>query len=151
MADINSVTIAGRLTRDAELSYTNSGMAMVKLGVALNTRKKEGDQWVDEAHFFDVVLWGKQGESLANYLTKGKQVAIEGSLRQNRWEKDGQSHSKVVINANNIMLLGGRDNNNEAGQSPVRSNYERSPDKNMAPKRAKPAISESDFEDDIPF
>jgi single-strand DNA-binding protein len=109
MADVNHVILIGRLTRDAELKYTSGGMAVCKFAIAVNKRRKHGEQWVDEANFFDIVLWGKQGESLNQYLVKGKQVAVEGELHQNRWEQDGQSRSKVEVNANNVQLLGGTD------------------------------------------
>jgi len=74
MADINHVVLVGRLTRNAELKYTNNGSAVSKFGLAINQRRKKDDQWVDEAHFFDIVLWGKTAESLNQYLVKGKQV-----------------------------------------------------------------------------
>jgi single-strand DNA-binding protein len=106
MADINHVVLVGRLTRDAELKYTAGGQAVCKFSIAINRRRKSGDQWVDEANFFDIVLWGRQGESLNQYLVKGKQVGIDGELRQDRWEQDGQNRSKVEIVANNIQLLG---------------------------------------------
>ena len=109
MADINSVVIVGRLVRDAELKFTANGSAVTKLSIAVNRRKKSGDSWVDEAAFFDVTIWGKQGEALSKYLTKGKQVGIEGELRQDRWEQEGKSRSKVYISANNVQLLGGID------------------------------------------
>ena len=106
--DINHVVIVGRLTRDAELRYTNSGSAVANISLAINTRRRRDDQWVDEAHFFDAVGWGKTAESLSPYLTKGKQIGLEGELRQNRWEQDGQRRSKVEIFTRNIQLLGGR-------------------------------------------
>ena len=107
MADINHVVLVGRLTRDAELKYTSSGIAVCNFAIAVNRRRKTGDDWSEEASFFDVVLWGRQGEALNQYLVKGKQVAIDGELRQNRWEQDGQTRSKVEIVANNIQLIGG--------------------------------------------
>jgi single-strand DNA-binding protein len=107
MADLNHVTVIGRLTRDAELKYTANGQAVCKFSVAVNRRRKSGEQWVDEPNFFDVVLWGRQGETLNQYLVKGKQVGVEGELRQDRWEQDGQNRSKVEIVANNLQLLGG--------------------------------------------
>jgi len=115
MADINHVVIVGRLTRDAELKYTASGQAVCKFSVAVNRRRKNGDQWEDEANYFDVVLWGRQGESLNQYLLKGKAVGVDGELRQDRWQQDGQNRSKVEIVANNIQLLGG--NPGGSGQS----------------------------------
>jgi single-strand DNA-binding protein len=107
MADINQVVLVGRLTRDAELKYTAGGQAVCKFSVAVNRRKKSGEQWVDEANFFDIVLWGRQGESLNQYLVKGKLVGVNGELRQDRWEQDGQNRSKVEIVAANLQLLGG--------------------------------------------
>ena len=114
--DINKVMLVGRLTRDAELMYTNSGFALCKFSLAVNRRRKQGEQWVDEANYFDLNLWGRRGESLNSYLTKGTQVAVEGQLRQERWEQDGQKRSKVTIEAVNIQLLGGRSENQSFGQ-----------------------------------
>ena len=107
MADLNRVTLIGRLTRDAELKYTSGGMAVCKFSIAVNKFRKSGEQRTEETHFFDIVLWGRSGESLNQYLIKGKQVAIDGELRQNRWEQDGQPRSKIEIVANNVQLLGG--------------------------------------------
>lgn len=109
MVDINSVTLIGRLTRDGELKYTNSGLAVLKFSLAVNRKKKSGDQWIDEVSYFDIVLWGKQGEAIQKYLQKGKQVAVSGELHQNRWEQDGQNRSKVEVVASNVQLLGGGD------------------------------------------
>ncbi len=117
--DINIVTLVGRLTREAELKYTNSGLAVCKFSLAVNRRKRSGDQWTDEVSYFDIVLWGKQGEAIQQYLGKGKQIAVSGELRQNRWEQDGQNRSKVEIVASNVQLLGGGGNsgNNSGGYS----------------------------------
>lgn len=112
MADVNHVTIIGRLTRDSELKYTSGGMAISNFSIAVNRRRKNGDQWVEEASFFDINLFGKSAEGLKPYLTKGKQIAVEGELRQDRWEQDGQPRSKVVIVANNVQLLGGNSSGN---------------------------------------
>ena len=140
--DLNCVVLIGRLTRDAALTYTSGGMAVCKFAVAVNRRRKQGEQWVDEASFFDIVLWGKSGESLNQYLVKGKQVAVEGELYQNRWEQDGQPRSKVEIMANNVQLLGG-DKNTQGS----------SPDARNSPSRAPQGYSDAhpDFESDIFF
>ncbi|MBN1685059.1 MAG: single-stranded DNA-binding protein [Spirochaetales bacterium] len=144
MADINRVILVGRLTRDAELRYTGGGTAVCKFSVAINRRKKTGDRWEDEAHFFDVVLFGKQGEAINQYLVKGKQVGIDGELRQNRWEQDGQPRSKVEIAAFNVQLLGGGGRGGQTQAQPRDGdsfeNYDNAP--------AEPA---GEFEDDIPF
>lgn len=106
MVDINRVVLIGRLTRDAELKYTSSGQAVCKFSIAVNRRRRNGDQWEDEANFFDIILWGKTGENLHQYLIKGKTVAVDGELRQDRWQQDGQSRSKVDVMANVVQLLG---------------------------------------------
>ena len=136
MADINHVVLVGRLTRDAELKYTGTGMAVSNFSLAINRRRKSGDEWVEEAHFFNVVVWGRVAEALSPYLVKGKQVGIQGELRQNRWEQDGQPRSRVEINASNVQLLGGR---GQTATSGGETEYE-----------APPPPSD-DFEDDIPF
>ena len=141
MADINRVILVGRLTRDAELRYTSGGMAVCKFALAINRRKRSGERWEDEAHFFDVVLFGKQGEAINQYLVKGKQVGIDGELRQNRWEQDGQKRSKVEITAFNVQLLGGGRGGQTDDKGP--DTY----DNSYAPSQD----SGSEFEDDIPF
>lgn len=115
--DINRVNLIGRLTRDAELMYTNSGFALCKMSVAVNRRKKEGDRWTEEPNFFDISLWGKRGEALNQYLQKGAQIALEGHLKQERWEQDGAKRSKVIVEAENIQLLGGKKDSQPQQQS----------------------------------
>ena len=111
MADINRVTLIGRLTKDSDLKYTQGGLAISNFSIAVNRRRKSGDQWIDEVSYFDINLYGKPAESLKQYLTKGKQIAVDGELRQDRWEKDGQNHSRIVSIANNVQLLGGNSEN----------------------------------------
>ncbi len=147
MADINHVVLVGRLTRNAELKYTNSGAAVSKFSLAINQRRKKDDQWVDEAHFFDIALWGKSAESLNQYLVKGKQVGVEGQLRQNRWEQDGQARSKVEIFATNVMLLGGGSGGGRQGSPAPSESRGGAPD--IPPDGGQPAPD--NFEDDIPF
>jgi len=107
MQDINTVNITGRFVRDIEMKYTNSGMAIGSFALAVNGRKKVGDSWEDEANFIDCTLFGKQADALAKYLVKGKQVAVTGRLKQDRWEKDGQKRSKLGVIVDSIVLFGG--------------------------------------------
>src|SRR3972149_6355542 len=107
MAGINHVVLVGNLTRDAELKFTNAGLAISKFSLAVNRRTKKGDTWQDEVAFFDAVFMGKGAEAVSQYLLKGKQVGIQGELRQNRWEQEGQKRSKVEIFVTNLQLLGG--------------------------------------------
>jgi single-strand DNA-binding protein len=153
MADLNHVVLIGRLTRDAELKYTANGMAVCKFSIAVNRRRKNGDQCVDEANFFDIVLWGKQGESLNQYLVKGKLVGVDGELRQDRWEQDGQNRSKVEIVANNIQLLGGNPGSGGYGQGSGGYQDRRGEAPDQAPRERtgdSPAGNDG-FADDIPF
>ena len=149
MADINHVTLVGRLTRDAELKYTNSGQAVSNISLAVNQRRRRDEQWVDEAHFFDCVVWGRTAEVLNQYLVKGKQVGVEGQLRQNRWEQEGRTRSRVEISVNNIQLLGGRNDaapRDEPGAAPG------APPASAAADRGGGQIPPADeFGDDIPF
>ncbi|MCR4676711.1 MAG: single-stranded DNA-binding protein [Sphaerochaetaceae bacterium] len=132
--DINVVVLVGRLTRDCEVRSTQAGMSICRFSVAVNRRKKSGDTWTDEANFFDVVLMGKSADSLKPYLTKGRQVSVEGELRQSRWEQDGQAHSRIEIMANNVQLLSspGAQNSSDSGSY---GNVQRS---NPAPAQQKP-------------
>lgn len=155
MADINHVVLVGRLTRDAELKYTTGGQAVCKFSIAVNRRRKSGDQWVDEANFFDIVLWGRSGESLNQYLVKGKLIGVEGELRQDRWEQDGQNRSKVEIVANNIHLLGGGGTGAGGGgqYSGAPAYQERRSEgggQDRPPSRDVPPADDG-FTDDIPF
>jgi single-strand DNA-binding protein len=146
MADINHVVLVGRLTRDAELKFTNTGLAICTFSIAINRRVKSGDKWTDEANFFDITLFGKQGEGVSQYLTKGTQVAIDGELRQDRWEQDGQKRSKVKIVANNLQLLGSRSGSGGGGPDRMPKDYD-------GPGDSGPAETggAGSFEDDIPF
>lgn len=95
---INSVTVCGNLTRDAELTYTQGGTPVLKVGIAVNERVKDGDEWTDRANFFDAVMYGNRAEKLAAHLSKGNKVGITGKLRQERWQaQDGGNRSRVVI------------------------------------------------------
>jgi single-strand DNA-binding protein len=141
MADINLVVLVGRLTRDAELKYSNTGVAITNLSLAVNLRTKKEDTWQDEGHFFDAVLIGRRAEALAQYLVKGKQVAIQGELRQNRWEQEGQRRSRVEVFVRDIQLLGGRSGAPTQEEAAPRERTQGGKEVPMA----------DDFDDDIPF
>lgn len=117
MTDINKTVLVGRLTRDIEIKYTNSGAAIGNLSIAVNRSRKQDDQWIDETSFFDVKIYGKTAESLRPYLTKGKQITVEGFLKQERWQKDGQNFSRVIVGVENVQLLGGNSGNDSQQQN----------------------------------
>jgi single-strand DNA-binding protein len=153
-ADLNHVVLIGRLTRDAELKYTANGQPVCKFAIAVNRRKKVEDKWEEEASFFDIVLWGRQGEALTQYLVKGKMVGVDGELRQDRWVQDGQNRSKVEIVAVNVQLLsggGGGGAPSSYGQGPSNQGGGRSggDDKGFSPPDD--SAGNDDFANDIPF
>jgi single-strand DNA-binding protein len=108
MNNINRVVLTGNLTRDPELRSLPSGTAVCSLRVACNTRRKSSDgEWVDKPNFFDVTVWGGQGESAARYLSKGRAVAIDGRLEWREWEaQDKGKRQAVDIIADSVQFLG---------------------------------------------
>jgi single-strand DNA-binding protein len=105
--NINRVIITGNLTRDPELRSTSGGTPVCSLRVAVNSRRKEGDQWVDKPNYFDITVWGAQGENCAQYLAKGRPVAIDGRLNWREWEdKEGNKRQTIDIIADSVQFLG---------------------------------------------
>ncbi len=118
-SNVNVVVITGNLTQDPELRHTGGGTAVCELRVAVNTRRKDGQtgEWVDKPNYFNVTVWGAQGENCANYLSKGRPVAVEGRLDWREWEaKDGSGKRQAVqIVANSVQFLGSRDGSGGGG------------------------------------
>lgn len=144
--NINNVVLVGNLTRDAELTYTNSGFQISKMSIAINRSVKKNDQWTDEVSYFDLVGLGKRYESLNQYLTRGSSIAVSAHAKQERWEKDGQKRSKVVFVIDNIQLLGGKKEGNSSN-SPQRNNSQ----KQNSSQSFDQYQGNGGFEDDIPF
>ena len=150
--NINVVVVTGNLTRDPELRSLPSGTSVCKMRIAVNSRRKDGatGEWVDKPNYFDVTVWGAQGENCATYLSKGRPVAVEGRLEWREWEaQDGSKRQAVEIIADSVQFLGSRgdsgggDGNGVAAQSDVpadTSDFEGS---------EPAAVGASD--DDIPF
>jgi single-strand DNA-binding protein len=110
--NINRVIITGNLTRDPELRSTPGGTSVCSLRVAVNSRRKESEsgQWVDKPNYFDVTVWGAQGENCAQYLSKGRPVAVDGRLNWREWQaQDGAKRQSVDIIADSVQFLGSRD------------------------------------------
>ena len=109
--NINRVVMTGNLTRDPELRSTPGGSTLCKLRIACNTRRKNGQtgEWEEKANYFDVTVWGGQGENCSRYLSKGRPVAIDGRLEWREWEQEGQKRQGVDIIAESVPFLGGRD------------------------------------------
>ena len=117
-SNINVVAITGNLTKDPELRSTPSGTSVCKLRVAVNSRRKDGQsgEWVDKPNYFDVTVWGAQGENCANYLSKGRPVAVQGRLDWREWEsQDGGKRQAVEIIADSVQFLGSRGDNPGGG------------------------------------
>ena len=108
MADINCVLLLGRLTRDPELRYTPSGAAVAQFGLGLNRRWRNGAGELQEAPcFVEVVTWGKQAETVAAHLTKGRAVFVEGRLQLDQWETEaGERRSRLKVVAQRVTFLG---------------------------------------------
>ncbi len=111
MANINRVVLVGNLTKDPELRHTPSGTAVCKLRIAVNTRQKDPQgNWGDKPNYFDVTVWGNQGESCAQYLSKGRPVGVDGRLDWREWDaQDGTKRQAVEIIADTVQFLGSRD------------------------------------------
>jgi single-strand DNA-binding protein len=118
MATINSVVLVGNLTKDPELRHTPSGMAVCSLRLAVNTRRKDQatGEWGEKPNFFDITVWGQQGENCAQYLAKGRPVGVQGRLEWREWEaQDGTKRQAVEVVADTVQFLGSRAES-EAGQ-----------------------------------
>ena len=138
--DLNNYSVIGRMTRDLDeraFAYTSNGKARLNISIAVN------DGYGDNQYtsYFDVVVWGKTAENIKPYLGKGKQICINGRLRQDRWESNGQKNSRVVIVAETVQLLGGRDNSAGAGGN----------NQQKAPQRPQDYDNGGEFSEDIPF
>lgn len=138
--NINSVVLTGNLTKDPELRHTHSGTAVCSLRLAVNTRQKVEGEWTDRPNYFDITVWGTQGENCATYLAKGRPVAVAGRLQWREWETDnGGKRQAVDVVAESVQFLGSR-NGQDSDPNPDQGRQE-PPDSGTA----------ADEHDDIPF
>jgi single-strand DNA-binding protein len=113
---VNQVILMGNLTRDRETRQTPSGQSVTSFSLALNrSYKDQSGEWQEATDFIDVVAWGPLGERVAQYVTKGRRVLVQGRLQSRAWEQDGQKRSKVEVQANDVTFLDGR-GEGEGGQ-----------------------------------
>jgi len=106
MASFNRVILAGNLTRDIELRETPGGASVADAGLAVNDRRKQGDEWVDETSFVDLTLWGRTAENAAEYLSKGSPILIEGRLKQDSWQNEaGEKRTKLKVVVDRLQFL----------------------------------------------
>jgi single-strand DNA-binding protein len=153
--NINRVILTGNLTRDPELRSLPSGTAVCSLRIAVNTRRKDNStgEWTDKANYFDVTVWGAQGENCARYLSKGRPVAVDGRLEWREWEaKEGGKRQSVEIIADSVQFLGGRE---EGAGNGFQARSDVPVDESDLQPAAAPAAggggSAPAGEDDIPF
>ncbi|TVP95240.1 MAG: single-stranded DNA-binding protein [Planctomycetaceae bacterium] len=167
MASYNRVMLIGNLTRDIELRHTPGGTAVTDLGMAVNDRRKNAQgEWVDDVTYVDITLWGRTAEIAAEYLRKGSPVFIEGRLRYETWEADGQKKSRLKVVGERLQLLGsrqddsGRTDSGRGGSSAssarqVHESYQDDSAEDYAPpgrRDAQPTGGGSSYQDpDIPF
>lgn len=148
--DINSVVLIGRLTRDSELRYTSAGTAVGRFTLAVN--RYAGPNKSDEVSFIDCAVWGKQAEAVNPYLSKGKQVAVQGELRQSRWEQDGQNRSKIEVSVVNLQLLGGTQESSYKAPQQAQGYSSPSTTSYAQKEPTQPSFpGPEQFDDDIPF
>ena len=118
-SNINRVILTGNLTRDPELRSLPSGTSVCNLRVASNTRRKDSStgEWVDKPNYFDVTVWGAQGENCAQYLSKGRPLAVDGRLEWREWQdKEGNKRQSVDIIADSVQFLGSREGSENGGR-----------------------------------
>jgi single-strand DNA-binding protein len=118
MANINRVILVGNLTRDPELRHTPSGTSVCKLRLAVNSRQKDAatGEWGEKPNYFDVTVWGNQGENCAKFLSKGRPVGVDGRLDWREWEaQDGTKRQAVEVIADTVQFLGSREGGGAAG------------------------------------
>ncbi|MGQ9505586.1 MAG: single-stranded DNA-binding protein [Thermogutta sp.] len=147
MASFNRVILVGNLTRDPNVRYTPGGTAVCDLGLAVNERRKnQSGEWVDEVVYVDITLWGRTAEVAGEYLTKGAPVLVEGRLRMDTWEKDGEKRSKLRVVGERMQMLGMRGQQNNSAPRPSTGGV-------SAPEIGDVAADESGFspDDDVPF
>jgi single-strand DNA-binding protein len=128
MASFNRVILVGNLTRDPELKWLQSGTAVCEIGMAINERTKRGDSWEETVLFVDVTLWAKTAEVAAEYLRKGAPVLIEGRLKYDTWEKDGQKRSKLRVVGERMQMLGTKGERRDAPPANEYSAPDREPE-----------------------
>lgn len=149
MASFNRVVLMGNVTRDIELKYLQSGTAVAEIGMAMNDRRKtQSGEWIDEPVFVDVTLWGRTAEIASEYLSKGAPVFIEGRLKYDTWETDGQKRSKLRVVGERMQLIGPRGERSGGG-----GGYKESEDseRTSEPATAGASNSSEQPQDDIPF
>lgn len=148
MASFNRVILVGNLTRDVEIRYTPSQLAVTEIGLAVNDRVKKQGEWVDEATFVDITLFGRTAEVAGEYLSKGSPVLIEGRLKLDQWEQEGQKRYKLKVVGEKMQMLGGRSGGGGGGNRAPAQQHQQAASAPSQPQ-SQPAASPPD--DEVPF
>ena len=153
MASFNRVILMGNVTRDIELKYLQSGTAVTEIGMAVNDRRKsQSGEWIEETTFVDVTLWGRTAEIASEYLGKGSPVFIEGRLKLDTWETDGQKRSKLRVVGERMQLIGSRgDRSGGGGGGHNESEFSERATANVGSPDNSSGESSEPPQDDIPF
>ena len=160
MASFNRVILVGNLTRDIELKYTPGGTAVTDVGMAVNDRRKNASgEWVDETTFVDVTLWGRTAEVASEYLGKGSPILVEGRLKLDTWETEGQKRSKLRVVCERMQMLSSPGSGGSSGGRSRSSSVDHSGDyddgshhDSPGQREAQPTGSGPGYDDpDIPF
>lgn len=117
MSSFNRVILIGNLTRDVELKHTAGGKAVTEIGLAVNDRRKQGNEWIEETTFVDVTLWGRTAEVANEYLVKGAPILVEGRLKLESWETNGGKRSKLRVVAERMQMLGRKNTDQASAES----------------------------------
>lgn len=163
MANFNRVILMGNITRDIELKYTQSGLAVTELGLAVNDkRKNQAGEWVEETTFVDVTLWGRTAEVASEFLSKGSPIFIEGRLKLDTWETEGQKRSKLRVVGERMQMIGSRGQGGGGGGGAARggsrsapqrdeSEYSYSDHSDAEPQRGSASVGGASGGEEIPF
>jgi single-strand DNA-binding protein len=160
MASFNRVILLGNLTRDVEVRYLQSGTAVADVGLAVNDRRKgQNGEWIEETTFVDVTLWGRTAEVAGEYLGKGSPILIEGRLKYDTWEKDGQKRSKLSVVCERMQMVGAKGGGGSGGRG-QNQNFDEGGDYGDAPpgpparggqRGGAPSAPPPPTQDEIPF
>lgn len=154
--DLNQFHLIGRLTRDVEIKSTPNGVTVARISIANNQKVKRNGQWQDVTNFFDIAIFGKSANNLAQYLTKGKQIAVSGALRQDRWaDTNGNNRTKISLIASQLQLLGGANGTQQnQNQNQNRNSYSQNNGTAYQPQQQQPdtlnSLQQAGLVDDEP-
>jgi single-strand DNA-binding protein len=157
MASFNRVILVGNMTRSPELRHIPSGQAVTEIGLAVNNRRKSpSGELIDEVTFVDITLWGREAEIVCQYLSKGSPLLVEGRLKLDTWESEGQKRSKLRVIGERITMLGSgggnRNENENGGYSQGYSQRQSTSRSSSSPSRSQQDYYDApDAGDDVPF